>query len=159
MVPITLLTVWSVIALAIGFGIRRIFGERRLALTLVVFCLLLPWAGHHLHVISQANAWISKGSYTQRGLGAFATILGPTLVLCYCAISIATAKKWRHFVVAGPAWAFLVTWYVSFPLVFRAAPDDFYFDNIPNILLFVWTVGATLLLFAFWWRAFPNTKQ
>jgi hypothetical protein len=75
--------------------------------------------------------------------------VGPAIVLLVTAIAVLVAGRLRLLVVAVPAVAFFVTYNLTFRLVYGAVPG-FHFDNIPNIWLFMWTVGATILLATYW---------
>ncbi len=78
-----------------------------------------------------------------------AALVGPIIVFLATAIVVATSEKLRYLVIGVPAIAFYTTYYLTFSLVF-AEVSGLNFDNVPNIWLFIWSVGATMLLAAYW---------
>jgi len=153
--PAAVLATWSILGLAIGYGMRRLLGQNRALLTLVLLGLLAPWIRHHLEITRQASAALSQALGPETELPISAVTVGPVIVLLVVTIAVLIAGRLRFLVVAVPAAAFLVTYNLTFRLVYGAVPG-FHFDNIPNIWLFMWTVGATILLITYWRPILPT---
>jgi hypothetical protein len=79
-----------------------------------------------------------------------ARIAGPATVAALTTAGMVLARKILVLAAAIPGGAFLVTWYVTFPLAHAALPMGFLnFDNVANVWLFVASVGATGLLLGY----------
>lgn len=153
--PLAVITIWSILGLGIGYGMRKLLGHNQLVLGLVLFGLLVPWMQHHLELTRQAASWLAHEAGRQMELPLAAVATGPSIVVLVAAIAVAMSRRLGRLVAAVPAVAFYVTYYLTFPLVHNAAPG-FRFDNMPNIWLFMWTIGATILVLAYRWPIRPT---
>ena len=153
--PIFVIFVWSLIALATGYGLRKWFGQNALLLTVVLIFLLMPWWAHfQIYLNAAEQGWASSSAANETLPGKY---LGPALLSFLICISVTLRRYIRVLIPAIPYLAFLITWKLVFP-TWRDVVPDYYEDNMPSIWLAIWTIGATLLLVVYWWPVLPFHK-
>jgi len=149
--PAAVVAIWSTLALAVGYGLRRLLGKNRLVLALVLVGLLIPWSIHHFKHIQQGQFWLSQNSGSFNTLPSDTIIAGPVVVVLLVAVVVALSNRLGRIVAVVPVSAFYITYYLTFRLLSIAMAPGWYTDNIPTIWLFMWTIGATIFLLAYWW--------
>jgi hypothetical protein len=149
--PAAVVAIWSTLALAVGYGLRKLLGKNRLVLALVLVGLLVPWCMHHLKYIQKVQFWLSQNPGRFDTLPLETIIAGPIVVILLTAVAVAFSGRLGRIVAVVPVSAFYITYYLTFSLLSIAAAPGWYGDNMPTIWLFMWSVGATILVLAYSW--------
>ncbi len=125
--------------MGLGYGLRMLVGQPRIATATVLVLTLIPWFLHH-QLILEYDVVIGRAAYIGPGIAAL-TVTGALFL-----------GGWARLLVAFiPAAAFILSWYVTIPMVSDNLPPDnkVLYDNMRTIWLAVWTAGATMLLLAY----------
>ena len=128
-----------------GYGLRVFLPQTRLLFTLVVSAALVPWFLHHQLIIEHEVVSVE------------AAFIGP-VVVALSAMGALFLGGWARLLVALlPVAAFLVSWYITVPVMMAVLPprERVLDDNMPTIWLAMWTIGATVFLVAYAW---PSSK-
>jgi hypothetical protein len=111
----------------------------------VLVLTLIPWFLHHQLIIEHEVVSVE------------AALIGPGVV-ALSAMGALFLGGWARLLVALlPAAAFLVSWYITIPVMMAVLPasDRVLHDNMPTIWLAMWTIGATVVLVAY---ALPSSE-
>ena len=124
---------------------RKLNGQPRILTAAVLVLTLIPWFLHHQLIIEHEVASIE------------AALIGPGVV-ALSAMGALFLGGWARLLVAFfPVAAFLVSWYITIPVMMAVLPpgDRVLDDNMPTIWLAMWTIGATVFLVAY---ALPSSE-
>jgi len=134
-----------------GAALRRSVGRHWTVLLTLACLTLIPWLFHHHEVVH-----FTAEALDQQGVeGAFERVRwveGTGLAAVSAATAtILLAARWFPLMAAAiPGTAFLVTWYLTFPLALAAIPDGYIpLDNVATIWLAIMSVGGTGLLLGY----------
>jgi len=146
------MAIFTVLGAGIASGVRMLLGQSRVVAGILVAAMLIPWLTHHIWIVRTANDWYAGGLGAQFSTPMEAIIVGPGLVLVLIALTLFMSGWYQLLAAAVPAVAFIVSWYLTFPIVIDAMPDPaFPFDNIPTIWLAIWTIAASVFLLVYRW--------
>lgn len=147
-----------VVGLGVGYMLRWLLGQSRLALALLVFGALTPWLAHHLEILRVTRDTLPASA----SFPLEVALIGPVIVLT-ATIAVVAAPHWLRFIaVTMPGTAFLTTWFLTFSLARRAVSsnpfpsDHLPFDNMATIWLWILSFGATSGLVAYCWPLRPR---
>ncbi len=124
---------------------RKLIGQPKILTAAVLVFTLIPWFLHHQLIIEHEVVSVE------------AAFIGPAVV-ALSAIGALFLGGWARLLVALlPMAAFLVSWYVTIPVMMAVLPpgERVLDDNMPMIWLAMWTIGATVFLVAY---VLPSSK-
>jgi len=125
--------------MGLGFGLRMLVGQPRIATVAVLVLTLIPWFLHH-QLVLEYGVVVGRAAYIGPGIVAL-TVTGALFL-----------GGWARLLVAFiPAAAFVISWYVTIPMVSDILPPGnlILYDNMRTIWLTIWTAGATMFLLAY----------
>ena len=137
--PVIVTAVLGLLCLGLGYGLRALIGQPRILTAAVLVLALIPWFLHH-QLILEHEVVLGKAAF-----------IGPGIVVL-TAMGALFQRGWARLLVAFiPVAAFIVSWYITIPMVSDVFPpnDRVLYDNMHTIWLAIWTVGATVLLLAY----------
>ncbi len=143
--PIIVTAVLGLLGLGLGYGLCKLIGQPRILTAAVLVLTLIPWFLHHRLIINHDVVSVE------------AALLGPGVVALSTMGALFLGGRARLLVVLLPVAAFLVSWYITIPVMMAVLPpsDRVLNDNIPTIWLAMWTIGATVFLVAY---ALPSSE-
>jgi hypothetical protein len=140
-----------------GILLRLGVGRHWAVLLPLAVLALVPWWGHHQEILGLAKASGASVDELQK-----VQIAGLAAVGALTVVFLALARKAPALAAAIPGSAFLVTWYITFPLALSAAPSgSIGMDNVATVWLFIYSAGATGVLLAYWypWSGRPLRRR
>lgn len=127
--------------MGLGYGMRTLIGQPKVLTATLLVLTLIPWFKYHQLILRQDVAV------------GIATYIGPGIVMLTIIGALFLEGRARLTAAFIPVAAFLVTRYVTIPMVIDVLPPDepVLYDNMRTIWPAMWTVGATALLLAYAW--------
>ncbi len=124
---------------------RKLIGQPKILTATVLVFTLIPWFLHHKLIIEHEVVSVE------------AAYVGPGIVMLTVTGALFLGGWARLMVAFIPVAAFLVSWYITIPVMMAVLPpsERVLDDNMPTIWLAMWTASATALLLAY---ALPISK-